>query len=137
MKLYAVIDTNVLVSALLHWDSIPGEVLEQALVGSLIPLLNERIIAEYQEVLRRKKFSFNKQDILAVIEGIQTRGIFLDAEQIDEKLPDPKDKIFYAVTMRARKKVDAFLVTGNIKHFPNKPYVVTPREMLNILKKMN
>lgn len=39
MKLYAVIDTNVLVSALLRWDSVPGAVLEQALVGSIVPLL--------------------------------------------------------------------------------------------------
>ena len=54
MKLYAVIDTNVLVSALLRWDSVLGAVLEQALVGSIVPLLNDEIMAEYEEVLRRK-----------------------------------------------------------------------------------
>lgn len=54
MKLYAVIDTNVLGSALLRWDSVPGAVLEQALVGSIVPLLSDEIIAEYEEVLRRK-----------------------------------------------------------------------------------
>ena len=41
MKLYAVIDTNVLVSALLRWDSVPGAVLEQALIGSIVPLLSD------------------------------------------------------------------------------------------------
>ena len=55
MKLYAVIDTNVLVSALLRWDSVPGAVLEQALVGSIVPLLSDEIMAEYEEVLWRKK----------------------------------------------------------------------------------
>lgn len=54
MKLYAVIDTNVVVSALLRWDSVPGAVLEQALVGSIVPLLSDEIMAEYEEVLRRK-----------------------------------------------------------------------------------
>lgn len=54
MKLYAVIDTNVVVSALLRWDSAPGAVLEQALVGSIVPLLSDEIMAEYEEVLWRK-----------------------------------------------------------------------------------
>ena len=52
MKLCAVIDTNVLVSALLKWDSVPGAVLEQSLVGSLIPVLSGPIPSEYIEVLR-------------------------------------------------------------------------------------
>ena len=54
MKLYAVIDTTVLVSALLRWDSVPGAVLEQALIGSIVPLLSDEIMVEYEEVLRRK-----------------------------------------------------------------------------------
>lgn len=28
----------------------------------------------------------------------------------------------------------AYLVTGNIKHFPREPFIVTPRELLNILE---
>ena len=134
MKLYAVIDTNVLVSALLRWDSVPGAVLEQALVGSIVPLLNDEIMAEYEEVLRRKKFPFKEEDIQTVTDGIRMRGVFLDPEKLEQNLPDPKDVIFYAVTMEARKDSDAYLVTGNIKHFPLKPYVVTPREMLTILE---
>ncbi len=134
MKIYAVIDTNVLVSALLRWDSVPGAVLEQALVGSIVPLLSDEIMSEYEEVLQRKKFPFKEQDIHTVMDGIRMRGVFLDPEKMEENLPDPKDVIFYAVTMEARKDSDAYLVTGNIKHFPLKPYVVTPREMLTILE---
>ena len=67
-------------------------------------------------------------------DGIRMRGVFLDPEKVEENLPDPKDVIFYAVTMEARKDSDAYLVTGNIRHFPLKPYVVTPREMLTILE---
>lgn len=64
------IDTNVLVSALLRWDSVPGAVLEQALVGSIVPLLSDEIIDEYETVLRRPKFHFKETDILSVIEGL-------------------------------------------------------------------
>ena len=134
MKLYAVIDTNVLVSALLRWDSVPGAVLEQAFVGSIVPLLSDEIIAEYEKVLCRKKFPFKEKDIQTVMDGIRMRGVFLEPEKVEENLPDPKDVIFYAVTMEARKDSDAYLVTGNIRHFPLKPYVVMPREMLTILE---
>lgn len=134
MKLYAVIDTNVLVSALLRWDSVPAAVLEQALVGSIVPLLSDEIMKEYEEVLRRKKSPFQEQDIRTLTDGIRKRGVFLDPAKVEDNFPDPKDVIFYAVTMEPRKGDDAYLDTGNLKHFPLKPFVVTPREMLTILE---
>lgn len=133
MKVYAVIDTNVVVSALLRLDSIPGAVLEQAFVGNIVPLLSEEIMIEYENVLRRKKFSFKEQNIQAVMDGFRKRGVFIAPDKVKENLPDPKDIVFYAVTMKARRGNDAYLVTGNIRHFPLKPYVVTPRDMLTIL----
>lgn len=133
MKYYAVIDTNVLVSALLRWDSNPGIVMAESLTGKIVPLLNEEILAEYREVLRRPKFHFSQKAVDIVLNGIIKRGIFIDAEPIDEILPDPKDMIFYEVVMEARKTSDAYLVTGNQKHFPIKSYIVTPRKMLEIL----
>lgn len=58
MKYYAVIDTNVLVSALFRLNSVPGSVALEALEGRIVPLLNEEIVAEYREVLHRPKFKF-------------------------------------------------------------------------------
>ena len=52
---------------------------------------------------------------------------------IDIELPDLKDRVFYEVVMEQRKSSDAYLVTGNIKHFPVEPYVVTPKEMMDII----
>ena len=60
MKYYAVIDTNVLVSALLKWNSLPGNVLELTYRGMIVPLLDERIVREYREVLARPKFHFTQ-----------------------------------------------------------------------------
>lgn len=135
MKCYAVIDTNVLVSAMLKWESVPGAVLLEALTGKIIPLLNEDIISEYRTVLSRPKFHFPPKAIETFLEGFTKRGLFVDADSIDEILPDPKDVVFYEVVMEMRKSEDAYLVTGNIKHFPSKTFVVTPREMLDILNK--
>ena len=136
MKLYAVIDTNVLVSALLRWDSVPGAIMEHALVGNIIPVLSDGIIAEYNEVLRWEKFSFQEEDIFTLIDGIINRGVLFDPATITENFLDPTDVIFYTVTMEARQENDAYLVTGNMRHFPLKPFIVTPREMLTILENM-
>ena len=54
----AVIDTNVLVSALLNFRSNPGQVLLSVFNGETVPLVNDEILAEYREVLARKKFRF-------------------------------------------------------------------------------
>ncbi len=58
MTYYAVLDTNVLVSALLRWDTNPGSIIVESLTGSIIPLLNEEILSEYRKVLKRPKFHF-------------------------------------------------------------------------------
>lgn len=59
----------------------------------------------------------------------------MDAAPTDEYMPDPDDAVFYEVVMEARKETDAYLVTGNLKHFPEKVFVVTPKEMIDIINK--
>ena len=70
-----------------------------------------------------------------VINGLLFRALKLDGESPDVSLPDPKDIVFYEVTMSARKEADAYLVTGNLRHFPTRHFIVTPREMLDLLEK--
>jgi len=134
MQYYAVIDTNVLVSAMLKVSSVPGQIANKALLGEIIPLLSDEIVAEYREVLGRPKFKFNSKAVEVFIDGMIERGIFVDAGPVDEILPDPKDVIFYEVVMEGRKEKDeTYLVTGNLKHFPVKSFIVTPKEMLDIV----
>lgn len=133
MKYYAVIDTNVLVSAMLRWDSVPGNVMELVFSKVIIPVLNEDILREYREVLSRPKFRFTEDIIKPVIDNLMKNGVFVDAEILDTDLPDPKDKVFYEVVMEERKREDSYLVTGNIKHFPQELFIVTPREMMDII----
>ena len=133
MKRYAVIDTNVLVSAMLKWTSVPGNILEFAFSGTIIPVLNDGIVAEYRQVLMRDKFHLTKDIVDDVIQALEEHGEYIDADSMDYELPDPKDEVFYAIVMEKRKDEDAYLVTGNIKHFPKEPFVVTPREMMDII----
>lgn len=133
MKYYAVINTNVLVSAMLKWDSVPGNILELAYGGTIIPLLNAHIVKEYREVLSRSKFHLTKEIIDDAVGELERLGVFVDADELNMELPDPKDCVFYEVVMEERKSEAAYLITGNIKHFPTKPFVVTPRQMLDII----
>lgn len=133
MKYYAVIDTNVLVSAMLKWNSVPGNVMELVFDGPIIPVYNLEILKEYREVLSRPKFHLTEEIVDDVLENIESRGINVEAETLDIILPDPKDRVFYEVVLEERKTEDAYLVTGNIKHFPAETFVVTPRKMLDIV----
>lgn len=132
-EIYAVIDTNVLVSALLPSQKVsnPTMVLREVFKGRIIPVYNEEILDEYKEVLSREKFHIHQALIETVVNHIKTTGLELERTKSWEGVfPDPKDVVFYEVTL---SKDDAYLVTGNIKHFPKKPFVVTPAEMVAIL----
>ena len=133
MKYYVVIDTNVLVSAVLKAHSVPGSIVELAFDGPIIPILNEVIEKEYREVLSRPKFHLPEDLIEGTMSTFHKRAIYIDAEHLDVELPDPKDLVFYEVVMEEQKEEEAYLVTGNIRHFPNRPFIVTPREMLDII----
>lgn len=131
-KFYAVIDTNVIVSALIssHHNVATVLMLQHVFNGNIIPLFNEEILAEYEEVLKRKKFRLPTQLINTVIDSLKFNGISLERTPTTEYIPDSKDIVFYEVKL---SKEDSYLVTGNIKHFPHTPLVVTPTEMLDII----
>ena len=129
---YAVFDTNVLVSALLtkREDSPVVILLNYVLDGRIILLYNEAIIQEYEEVLRRGHFAFPDERIQELIDLVKT-GLHLEPTESRETFVDPDDKVFYEVAL---SKEDGYVVTGNIKHFPKTPIVVTPAEMLQIIQ---
>lgn len=130
----AVIDTNVLVSALLssHEDAATVQVVSRLLSGEIIPLYSTEIMREYHEVLRRKRFGFSEKTVVTMLDAIEQFGVQVTPGPTGEMLPDQKDLPFYEVVME-KQDDNSYLVTGNIKHFPKRPYIVTAREMLEIL----
>ncbi len=134
MQIYAVVDTNVIVSALItkNPQSPPNLVLREMLDGKIIPLYHADIIEEYREVLNRTKFHLKEETIQKVINSIISNGIEVNPTPTGEILIDMNDLVFYEVAMEKRDD-DAYLVTGNQKHYPVKDFIVTPSEMLSIL----
>lgn len=134
--IYAVIDTNVIVSAFLSKtpNAATVKVLEAMMDGMICPLFNGEIIEEYTEVLSRPKFHIPFQDIVGVVNKIQKIGLASERVHSLEDFPDINDVVFYEVAM---SKEDAYLVTGNTKHFPKSPIVVTPAEMVQIILAQN
>lgn len=133
-QILAVIDTNVIVSALLNHDSEsnPSIVLTNVISGKIIPLYNEDILSEYKDVLSRDKFPFRQEDVESTIELFVKKGILIDSTvPIKDNFPDLDDVVFYEVAMSME---GTYLVTGNIKHFPINSIVVTPAEMVEKLK---
>ena len=130
----AVIDTNVIVSAYItkNLEAATSKVWEAVLQCKLTPIYNDEILSEYSEVLHREKFGIPKHLIKWALDTIVSNGVRGERILSDEFFPDPKDVVFYEVAL---SKEDAYLVTGNIKHFPKNPIVVTPAEMLEILQR--
>ncbi|MBR1553472.1 MAG: putative toxin-antitoxin system toxin component, PIN family [Schwartzia sp.] len=130
--MYAVIDTNVLVSALLSSteDAATAQIVQKLLLGDIIPVYSEEIFAEYREVLQRKKFKFPAGDQKYLLSAIQKYGKYVIPAPSRLSLPDEKDLPFYEAAIMDKSW---YLVTGNQKHFPKESFIVTPREMLNLL----
>lgn len=136
MKKYVVVDTNVLVSALItrNESSPTVQILRYISENKIIPVYSEEIIIEYQEVLHREKFKLPDKIIEGLLKDIVSNGFEVkETVTVEEKMPDPKDIVFYAVTLTTCDK-ESVLVTGNGKHFPSKPFVVTPSELIKIIE---
>lgn len=127
--IYAVIDTNVLVSALLtHNVNSPTERIFQLVFnGEITALFNEEILAEYEEVLTRKKFKFPQEDVQELLDFIKKNGIHENRTPFNETMPDEDDRVFLEISL---SREDSFLVTGNLKHYPKLPEVLTPAEFI-------
>lgn len=135
MVYYAVIDTNVFVSALLskQADAATVQVLDAMLDGKIVPLYHQDILKEYTEVLHRSRFHFKEETIQMIINAVKQYGVEVFPQPTGEILIDMDDLIFYEVVMEKRED-DAYLVTGNQKHYPIRDFIVTPAEMMEIIR---
>ena len=84
MICYAVIDTNVLVSALLSSsdDAATVQVVGRLLTGELIPVYSADIMNEYKDVLGRKKFDFSKDTINYLPSSIEKYSVLRNHRQL-------------------------------------------------------
>lgn len=132
--IFAVLDTNVLISAALAHNkySIPYSVFRGVVERRFVPLVDDNIVREYWEVFSRPKFSFMQETINDIVGNTIKFAINQPVPPSGIELPDCDDVIFYDVA-RAHQDKGAYLVTGNLKHFPNCGFAVSPRDFMNII----
>ncbi len=125
-----VLDTNVLVSALITPKGLPAKILNLVLNGKLTILYDNRIIGEYREVLSRKKFNFSFEMIEPLIDFIKYEGEFIASEPLRAHFADEDDKMFLEVALSGNAE---YLITGNTKHFPPENFIVTPKIFIEMI----
>lgn len=130
--IYAVIDTNVLVSALItkNPDAATAKVVRLLLDYGFVPMYDADIIEEYNEVLHRGKLKILPEVADALISYILEHGVEASRANFAEIMPDEGDRVFYEVSL---SNEDSFLVTGNLKHYPTSPRVITPVQFVDLL----
>ena len=122
-----VLDTNVIVSALLSPSGIPARILSLVLDGIVTIVYDNKILMEYFDVLNREKLKIDKDLVNLVVDFIDKEGEFKTAMPQTTIFDDEDDRIFYELYKTGG--VD-FLITGNIKHFPHEKGIVSPRKFI-------
>ena len=124
-----VLDTNVLVSAFWSEHNRLTQIIDLLVGGILLPCYCQEIIQEYQDVLSRPRlaFHFEEASVNEIINKIKADGLCVAVKPSSIPFIDESDRIFYDVAVAC----DAQLVTGNIKHYPKKPFIITPFEFLS------
>ena len=97
------------------------------------PIIDNNIIEEYRDVLQREKFNFSLDYQNSFIDEITKYAINEPVKASEIVLPDMDDKIFYDVAFAHQNK-KAFLVTGNLRHFPGCPFAISPKDFYELIK---
>ena len=125
-----VLDTNVIVSALINPNGLPAKLLNLILNRTLILAYDDRILAEYQNVFERQKFNFDPKLIQVLLDFFVCEGMLIHAISSDINFNDNEDKKFYEVFKSGKI---GFLITGNIKDFPEEWNILTPKEFMDLI----
>ncbi|MBW2370198.1 MAG: putative toxin-antitoxin system toxin component, PIN family [Deltaproteobacteria bacterium] len=134
-----VLDTNVLISALLKPHSNPAIIVSLILDGRVILCLSQEILAEYKGVLKRNKFKgISKNNVKRFLQEIEKKALWVEPQESVKIIKaDPGDNKFFECALTARAD---YLITGNIKHFSFKKFkkteIATPYNFLNIIAKL-
>ena len=133
IPLRLVIDTNVLVSAVLKPDGLQRTVFLLATTKPARWYVSEPIMEEYAAVLARPELKIRKSLRLQFIQLIKNHTYSVTPSRLPQLTTDPDDNIFLECADSARAD---YLVTGNQRHFPRfwkKTKIIHSREFLDIV----
>ena len=132
MMLKFVLDTNIIVSALLKPDSKPAYVFNTFTDRRIDLYYSDGIMAEYKRVLSYTRLKFSDKLTSDTIGDVVRLGKLLSVTPSVIPLPDETDRVFYDTAAA----VGAYLVTGNMKHYPDEPHILTPAAFLDTLAEL-
>lgn len=124
-----VLDTNVLVSALINPGGAPAAILNLLLNSKITLLYDNRIFDEYRTVLSRKKFGFSNELVSPLLDFLRSEGLFISANPTSIPFTDESDRMFLEL---AETGGADFLITGNKAHFPDRRFIISPRTFLDL-----
>ena len=125
-----VLDTNIVISALLSPDGNPAKILALIAVSDDVQLFySEEILSEYRRVLSYPRLSIAEERRLRAVFLIETFGTLIEPPKSTIPLPDESDRFFYDTACES----GAILVTGNTKHYPIEDFIMTPSEFIDML----
>jgi len=124
-----VIDTNVLVSALLSPQGQPFRVISEAFRERITPCYDQEMLEEYRTVLSRPKFAFSPETVTKFFYQLERCSYYVFADETgfpEVSFTDEDDRKFYDLAHFCKAK----LITGNKRHFPNDDWIMSPTEFL-------
>jgi len=121
-----VIDTNILVSAIISPNGNPAQIMNLVSYKELQLFYSIDILNEYKKVLAYEKLKIPVETQIKIINSITKLGMLIEPMISKMPLPDETDRIFYDTAYSS----EAYLITGNIKHFPIEPFIITPTRFL-------
>lgn len=128
-----VIDTNIVVSALLQRESLPAAVLMLALSGRIQLCVSDSVFAEYDEVIRRPRLKLSRDVIEGALQSIRKLSQWVKPNFRVVACADADDNVFLECAQAAEAD---YLVTGNRRHFPErwqKTKVIGARELIELI----
>ncbi|MBI1791602.1 MAG: putative toxin-antitoxin system toxin component, PIN family [Acidobacteria bacterium] len=128
-----VLDTNIIVSALLVPEGTQASVLLLALQGPVALCISSPVIAEYEEVLHRPRLKLQPRQIQNALVAIRKVARLVSPTQTLSISTHESDNRFLECAEAARAD---YLVTGNTRHFPQShktTKIVTGRQFLDAL----
>ena len=131
--LRVVLDTNVVVSGLLHQKGAPAAILDAATSKLFRSYISQSLLDEYHEVLARDYLGVDQRRAARFLADLRKVAIFVVPRGKISVARDPDDDRVMECALEARAD---FIVTGNIRDFPS-PFhgvrVVAPRDFLFVL----
>ena len=128
-----VLDTNVVISALLKPHGLEDQVLHLGLAGKAELCVSPAVLAEYALVLPRPRLKLRPQEVASALDELRQASTVVHPASILKLCRHEPDNRFLEC---AEAAASDYLVTGNPRDFPTEyrnTNVVTARQFLELL----